>query len=156
MKIYDEEKNSGISYRCSSPYYLTVCVWSLLSVATFLTVFLVLIFFLRKCIYTVYNSEPLLKKSAFTADELLDKILNEHVGLDVSDKIRKDISATYYEHIHKLFRLFALTDEQKNVMRLLSFAPVIGMRDEYFMQLSGVKNMNVINELDEVGLVQYS
>ena len=98
----------------------------------------------------------LLKKSAFTADELLDKILNEHVGLDVSDKIRKDISATYYEHIHQLFRLFALTNEQKNVMRLLSLAPVIGIRDEYFMHLSGVKNMNVINELDEIGLVQYS
>ena len=98
----------------------------------------------------------LLKKSAFTADELLDKILNEHVGLDVSDKIRKDIYATYYEHIHQLFRLFALTEEQKNVMRLLSLAPVIGIRDEYFMQLSGVKNMNAINELDEIGLVQYS
>ena len=98
----------------------------------------------------------LLKKSAFTADELLDKILNEHVGLDVSDKIRKDISATYYEHIHQLFRLFALTNEQKNIMRLLSLIPVNGIRDEYFMQLSGVKNMNVINELDEIGLVQYS
>ncbi len=98
----------------------------------------------------------LLKKSAFTADELLDKILNEHVGLDVSDKIRKDISATYYEHIHQLFRLFALTDEQKNVMRLLALAPVEGIDDKYFMQLSGVKNMNAINELDEVGLVYYS
>lgn len=97
----------------------------------------------------------LLKKSAFTADELLDKILNEHVGLDVSDKIRKDISATYYEHIHQLFRLFALSDEQKNVMRLLSLAPVEGIDDKYFMQLSGVKNMNAINELDEVGLVYY-
>lgn len=98
----------------------------------------------------------LLKKSAFTADELLDKILNEHVGLDVSDKIRKDISATYYEHIHQLFRLFALTDEQKNIMRLLSLAPLDGIRDEYFMRLSGVKNMNIINELDEIGLVRYS
>lgn len=97
----------------------------------------------------------LLKKSAFTADELLDKILNEHVGLDVSDKIRKDISATYYEHIHQLFRLFALTDEQKNVMRLLALAPVEGIDDKYFMQLSGVKNMNAVNELDEVGLVYY-
>lgn len=97
----------------------------------------------------------LLKKSAFNADELLDKILNEHVGLDVSDKIRKDISATYYEHIHQLFRLFALTDEQKNVMRLLSLAPVEGIDDKYFMQLSGVKNMNAINELDEIGFVYY-
>lgn len=97
----------------------------------------------------------LLKRSAFTADELLNKILNEHVGLDVSDKIRKDISATYYEHIHQLFRLFALTDEQKNVMRLLSLAPVEGIDDKYFMQLSGVKNMNAVNELDEVGLVYY-
>lgn len=58
LEISDEEKNSGISYRCSSPYYLSVCVWSLLSVASFLTAFLVLTFFLRKCIYTVYNSEP--------------------------------------------------------------------------------------------------
>lgn len=98
----------------------------------------------------------LLKKSAFTADELLDKILNEHVGLDVSDKIRKDISATYYEHIHQLFRLFALSDEQKNVMRLLALAPLNGISDNYFMQLSGVKNMNTINELDEAGLVRYS
>lgn len=98
----------------------------------------------------------LLKKSAFTADELLDKILNEHVGLDVSDKIRKDISATYYEHIHQLFRLFALSDEQKNVMRLLALAPLDGISDNYFMQLSGVKNMNAVNELDEVGLVYYS
>ena len=98
----------------------------------------------------------LLKKSAFTADELLDKILNEHVGLDVSDKIRKDISATYYEHIHQLFRLLALTDEQKNVMRLLSLAPLDGISDNYFMKLSGVKNMNAVNELDEAGLVRYS
>ncbi len=98
----------------------------------------------------------LLKKSAFTADELLDKILSEHVGLDISDKIRKDISATYYEHIHQLFRLFALTDDQKNVMRLLSLAPVEGIDDKYFMQLSGVRNMNAVNELDEIGLVYYS
>ncbi len=98
----------------------------------------------------------LLKKSAFTADELLDKILNEHVGLDVSDKIRKDISATYYEHIHRLFRLFALSEEQKNIMRLLSLAPVEGIDDKYFMQLSGVRNMNAVNELDEIGLVYYS
>ena len=98
----------------------------------------------------------LLKKSAFTADELLDKILNEHVGLDVSDKIRKDISATYYEHIHQLFRLFALTDEQKNIMRLLSLAPVEGIDDKYFKKLTDVKNMNAVNELDEIGLVNYS
>lgn len=98
----------------------------------------------------------LLKKSAFAADELLDKILNEHVELDVSDKIRKDIFATYYEHIHQLFRLFALTDEQKNVMRLLSLSPLNGISDNYFMQLSGINNMNTINELDEAGLVRYS
>ena len=97
----------------------------------------------------------LLKRSAFTADELLDKILNEHVGLDVSDKIRKDIYATYYEHIHQLFRLFALTDEQKNVMRLLSLAPVEGIDDKYFKKLTGIKNMNAVNELDEIGLVYY-
>ena len=98
----------------------------------------------------------LLKRSAFTADGLLDKILNEHVGLNVSDKIRKDIYATYYEHIHQLFRLFALTDEQKNVMRLLSLAPVEGIDDKYFKKLTGVRDMNAVNELDEIGLVQYS
>ena len=97
----------------------------------------------------------LLKKSAFTADELLDKIINEHVGLDVSDKIRKDISATYYEHIHQLFRLFSLTMEQQETMRLLSLLPVEGIDDKYFKKLTGVKDMNVINELDEIGLVYH-
>ena len=67
MEISDEEKNSGISYRCSSPYYLSVCVWSLLSVASFLTAFLVLTFFLRKCIYTVYNSEPILTATVMSS-----------------------------------------------------------------------------------------
>jgi len=97
----------------------------------------------------------LLKKSAFTADELLKKILNEHVGLDVSDKIRKDISATYYEHIHQLFRLFSLTAEQQETMRLLSLLPVEGIDDKYFKKLTGVKDMNIINELDEIGLVYH-
>ena len=97
----------------------------------------------------------LLKKSAFTADELLDKILNEHVGLDISDKIRKDANVTYYEHIHQLFRLFALTNEQQETMRLLSLLPVEGIDDKYFKKLTGVKDMNVINELDEIGLVYH-
>ncbi len=97
----------------------------------------------------------LLKKSAFTANELLEKILNEHVGLDVSDKIRKDISATYYEHIHQLFRLFSLTAEQQETMRLLSLLPVEGIDDKYFKKLTGVKDMNIINELDEIGLAYH-
>ena len=98
----------------------------------------------------------LLKKSAFTPDELLEKIRNEHVNLDVSDKIRKDRSATYYEHIHQLFRLFALTEEQKAIMRLLSLIPIAGIDDGYFKKLTNIPNMNVINELDEIGLVTYS
>ena len=98
----------------------------------------------------------LLKKSAFTPDELLEKIRNEHVNLDVSDKIRKDRSATYYEHIHQLFRLFSLTEEQKAIMRLLSLIPIAGIDDGYFKKLTNIPNMNVINELDEIGLVTYS
>lgn len=97
----------------------------------------------------------LMKKSTYSADELLKKIRTEHVSLDISDKIRKEKSATYYEHIHQLFRLFALTDEQKNVMRLLSLIPVSGITDRYFMQLTDLKNMNEVNELNEIGLVNY-
>lgn len=97
----------------------------------------------------------LLKKSAYSPDELLGKILSEHVNLDVSDRIRKNTSATYREHIHQLFRLFALTDEQKNIMRLLSLVPVLGIADEYFKYLANIPDMNVINELDEIGLLKY-
>ncbi|MCH5194581.1 MAG: hypothetical protein J1F11_11505 [Oscillospiraceae bacterium] len=98
----------------------------------------------------------LLKRSSLTPDELLEKIRSEHVDLSVSDKIRKDKSATYYEHIHQLFRLFALTDEQKDIMRLLALIPIMGIDDAYFNKLTKMPNMNVINGLDEIGLVTYS
>ena len=52
-------RKTAVLYRCSSLYYLTVRVWALLSVASFLTAFLVLTFYPDKCIYTVCFSEPI-------------------------------------------------------------------------------------------------
>ncbi len=40
-------------------------------------------------------------------------------------------------------------------MRLLSLLPVEGIDNNYFKKLTGVKDMNVINELDEIGLVYH-
>ena len=100
----------------------------------------------------------LLQKSAYTSEELFTHLMNDHVKLDIADKIRRTnkASATYYEHIKILFDLISLTAEQKDALRILSLIPISGIGDKYFCKLTATKNMNPIIELDEMGLIRYA
>ncbi len=100
----------------------------------------------------------LLKKSAHTPDEILEMLMTDHVNIGASDKIRRNKTtdaAKYSEHIRQLFRLFALSEEQQNIMRLLSLVPVAGISDKYFQFLTNTTDCDIINELDEIGLIRY-
>jgi len=100
----------------------------------------------------------LLKKSVHSADEILEMLCTEHINISADDKIRRNMvtaSAKYSEHIRQLFRLFALTEVQQEMMRLLSLVPVAGIRDRYFSMLTGKTDFTAISELDEMGLVHY-
>ena len=100
----------------------------------------------------------LLQKSAYTSEELFTHLMNDHVKLDIADKIRRTNkeSATYYGHIQILFDLISLTAEQKDALRILSLIPVSGIGDRYFCKLTAIKNINPIIELDEMGLIRYA
>lgn len=100
----------------------------------------------------------LLQKSAYTSEKLFTHLMNDHVKLDIADKIRRTnkASATYYGHIQILFDLISLTAEQKDALRILSLIPVSGIGDRYFCKLTATKNMNPIIELDEMGLIRYA
>lgn len=100
----------------------------------------------------------LLKKSAHTPDEILEMLMIDHVNIGASDKIRRNKTtdaAKYSEHIRQLFRLFALSEEQQDTMRLLSLIPVAGISDKYFQFLTNTTDCDIINELDEIGLIRY-
>lgn len=100
----------------------------------------------------------LLKKSAHAPDEILEMLMTNHVNIGASDKIRRNKTtdaAKYSEHIRQLFRLFALSEEQQNIMRLLSLVPVAGIADKYFQFLTHTTDCDIINELDEIGLIRY-
>lgn len=100
----------------------------------------------------------LLKKSAHTPDEILEMLMNNHVNIGASDKIRRSKTtdaAKYSEHIRQLFRLFALSEEQQVIMRLFSLIPVVGIYDKYFQFLTATPDCDIINELDEIGLIRY-
>ncbi len=100
----------------------------------------------------------LLQKSAYTSEKLFTHLMNDHVKLDIADKIRRTnkASATYYGHIQILFNLISLTVEQKDALRILSLIPISGIGDKYFCKLTATKNMNPIIELDEMGLIRYA
>ncbi len=100
----------------------------------------------------------LLKKSAHSADEILKMLMTSHVNIDANDKIRRNKTtdaAKYSKHIHQLFRLFSLSNDQQRMMRLLSLVPVAGISDTYFQVLTSIENFDTINELDEIGLIRY-
>lgn len=49
-----------------------------------------------------------------------------------------------------LIRLFALSEEQQNMMRSLSLVPVVGISGKYFQFLTATTDCDIINELDEI------
>ena len=61
---------------------------------------------------------------------------------------------TYYDHIKDLFDFMGLPAEHQNVLRMLIAAPFDGVRKDFIAKLMGLRNMVIIEDLIEVGLVQ--
>ncbi len=99
----------------------------------------------------------LIAKSAYRGEEILFRLMDSNINPDITDKIRRNGkgTATYTEHIQKLFDLFTLSDEQQDTLRLLSLVPTCGIGDTYFKELAGMTDFNAVNELDEAGLIYH-
>ena len=121
---------------------------------------------LKQIIQTVHShtlavelSARLLETGILEPQELLARLQVEKSALGATDTI--DIvkdgqgrKATYYEHIHTLFSLYRLSEEELDIMRGLIFVPVSGVSGRLYANWMKLSDMNRINDLIEKGFVQ--
>ncbi len=120
----------------------------------------------RRIIEVVYShtlavelAARLLKRGILEPEELLDKLIDENVKINVSDKVNLDKDGiprkdTYYGHIHTLFALYQLDEDKTSMMRCLTLVPVRGVSARVFAHWMGAENMNDIDEMIETGFVK--
>lgn len=82
-------------------------------------------------------SARLLETGILEPPSLLKKLKKEKVSLDTTDTIGitkdgRSRKATYYDHIHRLFSLYQLSDGETELMRNLSLAPLTGIPARLF------------------------
>lgn len=90
---------------------------------------------------------------------LLKKLREEKAALDASDTIGiskdgKSRKATYYDHIHTLFSLYQLSENETDIMRNLAIAPLSGVQNRLFANWLKLCDMNTVNDLIEKGFVK--
>ena len=119
---------------------------------------------LKQIIQTVHTlavelSARLLETGILEPQELLARLQVEKSALGATDTIDivkdgQSRKATYYEHIHTLFSLYRLSEEELNIMRGLIFVPVSGVSGRLYANWMKLSDMNRINDLIEKGFVQ--
>ena len=60
---------------------------------------------------------------------------------------------TYFDHIRELFNLLGLPERHKQVLRVMVFAPVFGFRKNFLAKIMNLKNMVIVEDLIDVGLL---
>ena len=60
---------------------------------------------------------------------------------------------TYFDHIRELFNLLGLPERHKQVLRFMVFAPVFGFRKDFLAKIMNLKNMVIVEDLIDVGLL---
>lgn len=121
---------------------------------------------LEQIIQTVHShtlavelSARLLETGILEPQELLARLQIEKSALGATDTIDivkdgQSRKATYYDHIHTLFSLYRLSEEELDIMRGLIFAPVSGISGRLYANWMKLPDMNRINDLIEKGFVQ--
>ena len=111
--------------------------------------------------FAVELAAKLLENGILAPQQLLEKLQKEKASLENEDKIKafkdgQSSNATYYYHIHTLFSLYALSHEQKGIMRNLCFLPSTGISARLWAEWLQLRNLNDVNDLIETGFVQSS
>ena len=109
--------------------------------------------------FAVELAAKLLENGILHPEQLLDKLRDEKASLENEDKISaikdgQNSKATYYHHIHTLFSLYSLSQEQQDILRDLCFLPLTGISARIFADWLGFTTLNEINDLIETGFVQ--
>ena len=109
--------------------------------------------------FAVELAAKLLENGILPPKQLLEKLREEKASLENEDKISaikdgQNNKATYYNHIHTLFSLYSISQEQQDIMRDLCFLPPAGISARIFADWLGLTTLNDINDLIETGFVQ--
>ena len=101
----------------------------------------------------------LLENGILEPKALLKKLKTENVKMDSSDKIGinkdgKARKATYYNHVHTLFELYRLSEQQQDLMCNMTLMPLSGISSRLFANWLRLSNMNDINDLIELGFIK--
>lgn len=89
---------------------------------------------------------------------LLEKLRKQRAAMDAEDEIstQRDGNhqkATYHDHIHMLFALFRLSEKHRAVLRNMVLMPIQGVSSRLFANWTGLKNLNPVNQLIEMGIL---
>ena len=89
---------------------------------------------------------------------LLEKLRKQRAAMDAEDEIstQRDGNhqkATYHDHIHMLFALFRLSEKLRTILRNMVLMPVQGISSRLFANWTGLKNLNAVNQLIEMGIL---
>ena len=89
---------------------------------------------------------------------LLEKLQKQRAAMDAEDEIstQRDGNhqkATYHDHIHMLFALFRLSEKHRAVLRNMVLMPIQGISSRLFANWMGLKNLNAVNQLIEMGIL---
>lgn len=60
---------------------------------------------------------------------------------------------TYYDHIKDLFELIGLPERHKNILQMMIVSPYCGVRKDFIAKMMNLRNMVIIEDLIEVGLI---
>ena len=109
--------------------------------------------------FAVELAAKLLENGILPPKQLLEKLQEEKASLENEDKINaikdgQNSKATYYNHIHTLFSLYSISQEQQDIMRDFCFLPPAGISARIFADWLGLTTLNDINDLIETGFVQ--
>ena len=109
--------------------------------------------------FAVELAAKLLENGILPPKQLLEKLREEKASLENEDKISaikdgQNSKATYYNHIHTLFSLYSISQEQQDIMRDFCFLPPAGISARIFADWLGLTTLNDINDLIESGFVQ--
>ena len=109
--------------------------------------------------FAVELTARLMESGFLKPKRLLEKLQAEKTAMDADDTIRtakdgKSGRATYHDHIHTLFALFRLSRKAQEILRNMTLMPVTGISARLFGRWLGLRNLNAVNDLIDIGMIQ--
>ena len=99
--------------------------------------------------YTVELLAQHMENSGQTAAEMVEALKQEGIS-SLTEEVRgADLqTSTAYENLLKMFRLFTLSEEEKQILMILSFMPIDGINVRNFRQWAELDSCKNIKELE--------